>query len=157
MSSLPLLDLYKKIRARALADVGAGGLFNPSTPLLTGWFTRLAPAQQAMPYVVVNLIDAGNVDGFTFALRKILIRVSLFTSGNAEANIQTIRDRILGNWLKSTGRVPSIGLDRWKPTLDDDFGSSSFLFINQTEVFEERATQTIFEFETYVSKQASSP
>lgn len=155
--SLPLQNLYKVIRNRALADTGAGGLFNVTTPLLTGWFTRLAPANTALPYVVVNLIDAGNNDGLAFSMRRVMVRVSLFTAGNAEAGIDTVRTRILGNWLTSSGRIPTWGLDRWTPTLDNDFKMSPLIFINQTELFEERVTQTIFEFECYISKQATNP
>jgi hypothetical protein len=155
--SFPSQDIYKAIRSRALADTGAGGLFNVTTPLLTGWYSRLAPPNSAMPYVVVNIIDAGMVDAFAMSLRRLTVRMSLFTSGNSEANINTIRTRILGNWLKGINRVPSHGFERAKLTLTDDYNLAEFLFINQTELFEERATQTILEFETHVSKLASSP
>lgn len=156
--SLPLKDIYKMIRTRATSDTGTGGLFNTTTPLITGWYTRLAPANSALPYVVVNLIDAGNNDGLAFSLRRIIVRFSLFTAGNAENAIDTIRARILGNWLTSTGRIPTVGFDRWTGTLTDTtFKMSPMIFINQTELFEERVTQTIFEMETYVSKQATSP
>ena len=155
---LPLQNIYKVIRARATGDTVVGGLFNSTTPLITGWYTRLAPPAISLPYVVVNLVDAGNVDGFAFSLRRLTVRLSLFTAGNAEASIDTIRTRILGNWVTSTGRVPSYGFDRWTATgLDNNYKMSPMIFVNQTEVFEERVTQTIFEMETYVSKQATSP
>jgi hypothetical protein len=156
--SLPLQNVYKLVRSRATGDTGTGGLFNATTPLLTGWYTRLAPAQVSLPYVVVNCIDAGNQDGLRFSLRRLRMRISIFTSGNSEASIETIRTRILGNWLTGTNRVPTYGFDRWTMTgMDNSFSASPMIFINQTELFEERVTQTILEFETYVSKQCTSP
>lgn len=42
------------LRALATADTGTGGLFNSSSPLLTGFYTEEAPQNAVPPYAVMS-------------------------------------------------------------------------------------------------------
>jgi len=151
---LPLKSVYTAVRDRALTDTVSGGLFNVTTPLIKGWYSRLAPAATtnassiaAYPYVVCNIVDAGGEKGgFWFSLRDVILRVSIFTAGNSESTIDAIRDRIMGDWTARVTRVPVYGFDRHVLVLPNNYYTTAMLLDNQTELFEEKVTQTILEF-----------
>lgn len=55
----------------AVADTGTGGLFNATTPLITGWFTNEASQDQGFPYVVCTLVSEVENDAFATAVEAV--------------------------------------------------------------------------------------
>lgn len=85
----------KAIRTRALADTGAGGLFQTGTPLITGWFWSWAPPAQAFPYVVANFINTSEDDTFDRDEYVARIQFSIYLGReSAESTAITIANRI---------------------------------------------------------------
>lgn len=56
--------LSTAIRTAALADIGAGGLFQTGVPMVTGLFSVKAPQNQPYPYIVLQQVSEPNSDTF---------------------------------------------------------------------------------------------
>jgi len=108
-------QLYYDVRKRLLSDTGANGLFpTGGTPLVTGIFNNYVSERQDMPYIVWTLVSG--VDDGTFATNEddIQFQLSVFASKRPAAltNAQRILNRIYGDGVKQSSRLPTYGLHR---------------------------------------------
>ncbi len=101
-----LADLTAKIRARAVADTGAGGLFNVSDPLLTAFNAwRVAP-KSAIPYGWFEIIAASEDDTIPVNEYVATVRFHVVTSAvEGFADPGAVLDRYYALF------------HRWEPTL----------------------------------------
>lgn len=163
-----LTAVGEAIVLRALGDESEGGLFDPYSSLVTGIYKDLAPPhlQSQYPYVVFNLIAAGNQDGFEIAVRRFVVRFSIFTQEGQEAEEgalaggplrSAIVDRLLGDWLDAEGREPTFGFDRHALDLDSEWNADAMIYTDTSEQTDGKICQTILEFEFYLSRSAVSP
>lgn len=121
---MDLPALWIAIRNRALEDTGAGGLFAPNVPLVTGIFQNHVPAGQSMPWVVYDVESATQTDAFRTAVYDVRVRFSVYVensvvySEDPAERASKIVQRIYGNWTdQSAGTEPTRGFARWSPTL----------------------------------------
>lgn len=122
-----LADLWSAIRTRALADTGTGGLFNASSPLVSGIWNNEAPnntSLASLPLLVYDTLDAANVDAFRTSNYRVQWRVTTYCErandgiADTAARCAAIQARILGDWTAQTyGTGPTYGFDRWQPSL----------------------------------------
>lgn len=101
--------LLTAIKARADGDTGSGGLFYASSPLITAWYSMLAPQEgSTIAYVVVFPISSVRNNSFdsTRFSDEIALQFSLFCDGSSDMTTdQTIVNAILTRF------------DRWAPTV----------------------------------------
>lgn len=119
-----LAALWDDIKDRAASDTGAGGLFASGSPLVTAIWNNTAPANTTMPFLVYDVLDAFQADGFRTSCYRVAWRVNTycerFNDGIADTALRCsqIQARILGDWTAQTyGTGPTYGFDRWQPTL----------------------------------------
>lgn len=153
-----ITKLAEAIRARALADTGTGGLFNVANPLVTGIYKDKAMGNLAnsYPYIVFNIVDISNVDAFSVAVREVIVRFAIYSKDEAGgASRSAIVDRVLGNWLTASGRVPTYGYDRHALSISGGWSASAMIYQGFAEETDSKITQTVLEFRVYISKTAS--
>jgi hypothetical protein len=151
-----LVKVNTAIKARADGDNGSGGL----ATLVTGVYWNQAPTGAVYPYVVFSTIHAENEDALAVAARKLVVRFAVYskTTSTSGTVLSAIIDRILGNWLTASGRVPTYGFDRHSLNLSGGWSASP---MRMTETFveplDQTVTQSVIEFETYISQAATNP
>lgn len=116
-----LVALWTAIRARAVADTGTGGLFNVATPLVTGIYNTVAPPglESSYPYIIFNVANLEQRDAFNVDIVDVTVRFTVInlieqstTSGMAEC--AAIIDRLYGDGIDRTDRIPTYGFHRHK-------------------------------------------
>lgn len=136
----------KAIRTRALADTGAGGLFQTGSPMLTGWFWDWAPPAQAFPYVVMTFVDTTEDD--TFERDEYAARVQLAVYLGRESTIETavtIVERIRTRF------------HRWNPASLDGWVGGIMARKNGNTNHTEEAYNFVEEYELRMAKSAAVP
>lgn len=153
---MQLTKVGEAIVARAHEDTE---LFTPYGEV-TGIFKDIAPPglQDSYPYILFNIITADNVDGFSFALRRLVVRFSIFTRLEAGGPTRSfLADRVKGDWLTAENRAPTYGFERHALELTGDWTASPMKFVQEWEDTDGVITQTMIEFELYISRAATNP
>ena len=136
----------KAIRTRALADTGAGGLFETGNPLLTGWFWDWAPPEQAFPYVVLTFISTQEDD--TFDRDEYIARMQIALYCGRESSLTTANTIIQ--------RIRTL-FHRWNPTAIDGWIGGIMARTGGNENHTEEAYNFVEEYELRVAKTAVIP
>lgn len=152
-----IADLADKIRDRAEADSGAGGLRESGgTASVTAFYYGAVPPTVVMPYSVFTFAADTDRSAFTRNVSEVIFRVATVvprTSQTITDPIQrgsNILGRIYGN-SSASSLSPTYGFHRFKPTLTDWTGTG--IVYNQTfEEHDEVAYQWIQEFKVFLSK-----
>ncbi len=108
-------QLFYDVDKRLRADTGTNGLFPAgAAPLVSGIFNNWSSPTQTMPYIVWTLVSG--VDDGTFDTNEddIQFQLSVFASKRPPqlATAQRIINRIYGNGVKQSSRLPTFGLHR---------------------------------------------
>lgn len=121
-----------------MADTGSGGLFNATTPLVTGAFIdKMPPATSyAFPYIVLASRIAGGPHAFQKDVCKGDVQVHMFVaeddaSGDPWQKLSDIETRVKGD--SSAGVAPSYGLHRHPLALSAGSWTSTTLIWNGTD------------------------
>lgn len=103
---------------RLKADTGSGGLYQGSTPtLVSGIYYYAAPAGVARPYIVLNISqDEDHALTSSGGACVVSVRIVGDMSDGGD-QMQVVWNRVFGDAMLQTGRVPSYGLDRHTLTL----------------------------------------
>lgn len=118
------VELWTKIKARAAADTGTGGLFKVGSELVSGIYNTFANPSLAdqNSYIVFSVASAGQDDAFALDVITYTFRFAVFSPVSAGlAGPSAIIDRLYGDALDQAGRVPTFGFHRWQPTLAGDW------------------------------------
>ena len=139
-----IAPLLTAIKARADGDTGAGGLFAAS-PLLTGWYSLLAPQEgSTLPYVVVFPVSHRRDNVFSTTAGwsdDIALQFSAYTDGAGDLTTdQTIVDRIITRF------------DRWAPTVSGYTASQLIHDGSQIVQDDNNIRHHVFEFRCVLSK-----
>lgn len=156
-----VLAIYNAIATRLQADTGSGGLFNATSALVFGLFNNYASGELFFPLLVVD-VGIVNDDAFASDILEVTIIVHTFTAASFAAvdNYSSILDRIYGNAVQQSGRVPTYGLHRWSMTLSGGWTASPLHQVDMRQLpseDEQVAYHFIQTFKTIVSRTASSP
>lgn len=140
-ATVPLLTA---IKVRADGDTGSGGLFNASTPLITGWYSRLAPQEgTTLPYVVVY--DLSSVRENVFETTKwsdeVLLQFTIFFDGSSDSTVdQTVIDAVLTRF------------SRWAPTITSHSANQLIFRGENTLTLDNNIRQTALDFSCSIAK-----
>lgn len=116
----------------AIADTGTGGLFNVSSPLITGWYTGEALQNAEWPYVCCTLSADSENDVFAPAPQAIETFFQFGVYSNAELG-QTVNDAI-------QARIRTV-FRRVAPTVA---GYTAFPIMFDGMVFNQRVDRVIY-------------
>ena len=128
-------QLFYDVDKRLRADTGTNGLFPAgAAPLVSGIFNNWSSPTQTMPYIVWTLVSG--VDDGTFDTNEddIQFQLSVFASKRPPqlATAQRIINRIYGNGVKQSSRLPTFGLHRHTlvSTWPDDIETTDACFLH---------------------------
>ncbi len=152
--------------ARAKADTATGGLYHASAPIVTGVYVGVAPPKAALPYVVISLPDASNMETFTQPNWETTIRFAAYAKldapGEASSALQVLSnviDRLVGDWEQQEDRQPTYGYHRHVLQLTPELtiggyqGSAMVLVNTSLQADDERVLQAVLEFKTFYSRE----
>lgn len=117
-----LADLTAKVRARAVADTGSGGLFNVASPLVTAFNAWRVEPEASMPYGWFEIVSAVQDDTIPVDEYVATVRMHLTCDVNAGfSNPDAILDRyfalfhrwtptLTGGWTAGTMERRSFGM-----------------------------------------------
>lgn len=124
------MALQAAVIARLKADTGTGGLFNVTTPLVTGASVDFNPARQPLPFITYVPTLMSNYDAVGTRCEECEFDIHVWiqaspenSSGSSAAFDPLVREdaivsRIFGNWPSvSVGVAPGYGLDRFRPDI----------------------------------------
>lgn len=158
-SYLPIL--YQAIGDRLTGDTGTGGLFNSGTPLVTQLRNTVIDQGQAFPYLVMRCQGGDVEDGFSVRTHKVSVTIDAYIEEQPASGYDPfdrgskILDRVEGDWDLQSTRVPSFGLDRFTPTLANNWYAGPFQMLRVREAHEPGVLHWIMDFEILVSKQGA--
>ena len=132
------------------------------TALVPSIFYDRQPNNATLPLINVNLASITPGDSFTDFRDLVQFDVHLWMEregfaldgGDPFNTAATTLERILGDWVEQTGRVPTYGIEHWQPTLTGT-GYNSTWVTRSSGPMEEHNEDTlhwIFSFQTYISK-----
>ena len=132
-------DLADKIRDRAAADTGSGGLFETLSPLISAFYYAAIPNAAVMPYCVFMVSADQDQSMFTQNMSMVQFRVVTFvqrttlTTGTQDPVLtgSKILKRVYGD-SASGSLTPSYGFHRFSPTLTD-WTATSIMYQNTNE------------------------
>jgi hypothetical protein len=115
------------IRARAIADTGSGGLFNVSAPLVKSCTHEYAPATDSatngadiFPYIVFTFPAWEDEPTFTTDLQRLVVQFHVYALREGGSKVcGDILDRIYGDGIRQTTRIPTYGFHRHSLSLGD--------------------------------------
>jgi hypothetical protein len=92
----PWETLAGALRTVALADTGAGGLFQTGSPRITGIFNTQAPQGQAYPYVVMQAVSDVSDDTTTTQVADLRFEFAIFAArfSSTVVDVDTIAERL---------------------------------------------------------------
>ena len=164
-----LNTLYTAIQNRLKADTGSGGLYNGNAwNFITGAYAIYAtPNGIAYPYLVYNLnMQAANTatgDEFT-----VFVDFTLFTNTNEQddatnfgSSATAIMDRLHGDAVLQSGRIPTYGFNRHKlvlPTNGYSAKASDCTVLGYTPaIIDERVVGVTMNMKFWVAAIAANP
>jgi len=155
--------ITKAIITRLKADTGAGGLYESgSWHYVKGVYAYRAADDADRPFIKVN-VSQRNSDTLTSDGCEFTVSLSI-VSNNSEggALLQTIWNRVFGDAMLQTGRVPTYGLHRHILSLGSTplSASCTYLMHDETsEVFDEDTVTYSWDvrFSSRWDAQATSP
>lgn len=107
-------QLFYDVKKRLTSDTGTNGLYAPGAVQVTGIFNNWASPTQDMPYIVWTLVSGVPDETFATNEDEIVFQLSVFTSKRPPdmGKAQKILNRIYGNGVKQSTRLPTYGLHR---------------------------------------------
>jgi hypothetical protein len=150
------VELWEKIKARAEADTGTGGLFKVGDELVSGIYNTLAPPEvvtEEDPYIVFSVASASQDDAFDLDVITYTFRFSVFSPVSVGLAIPgAIIDRLYGNGVASSGNLATYGFHRWLPSLTGGWTASVCHRIDQDTNHSEDVYQFVETFRVTCSK-----
>lgn len=134
---MDIARLWDAIRDRAVADTGSGGLFNATTPLVSGFYNTFAPTSATHPYCVYVTASATPDNGFNKDVVRVNFRIQSYVArkpANGADAMQVgsdILNRVYGD--SSAGGAPTYGFARWSPTLAGSWTATVVEFVDVIE------------------------
>lgn len=156
-----LPQLEKAVYDRLAADTGTGGLFNVSSPLVTACYNGEVKAEQAYPFLSLNVVSAPSQDSMDTRVRLVTMDVHVYCKKSQDPGDSSydgmdvggkIIERVVGDWDQQSSRSPTFGLDRWKPTLTS-WVADNFRSIEERADHEDGVYHWVLTFEVYVSRR----
>ena len=154
-----LNGVWKAIRARALADTGAGGLFETSNNLVKAFINhRLRPQGTSIavttvyPYVVYSVVAAVEDDTFEKDSVRMMVAFSVFDEiRNGVDRCEKVIDRIYGDAMAQATRLPTFGYHRHPLVIDAPWAATAMSRRESRQAEHKNVNQFIemYEFWTY--------
>lgn len=111
-------NLWLAIKARAATDTGAGGLFNASTPLVSGIYPNIGPENQDFPWIVFDLADTRSSLMFKQDMFFKTVQFGVYVPEETESiadphqRASDIIQRLYGDYVSATQTPPTFGFHR---------------------------------------------
>jgi len=144
--------LLNAIGTRISADTTLTAMLGAPTNV-TASFPVPAVDPEGTSYPLITFAPVGSINDDTFEGRLELhtIEVHIFhqtmslVDSMPLAKMIQIRDRLLGDWVCQTTRIPTFGLDRWTPTFPAVTGIAQTDYVADIMVFKSWVDATGFD------------